>query len=767
MYGLRSSVKNLLKHRYYYLGGGGSSYRINQRSFHQNRILRKDEKTKELLKNLGLNLQKGTINRSNKTKDNNNNKSGSSVKNEKTNDNGDENEGNEGNVTRINENDNGDDDKTDNQLVSTVTDIPPDPNEIETKSTKSNDNNNNNNNSNTIKTNSHGNNNLTASNGINNKKISSEPNKNKKLMKPTKPGKLGKPGKLNKIKPSNVDENIVHEQLENAFVTVALMTNKEFLEQIALDGRNFPFKHFKSDYLIDRQEILRQIPDMINIFNKQDMKKIEQIYQNLSKLDQDKSMHLQFLKQSFIDYKNDLLYLDQFLRGINLKFKQYRRGEVRYFFVYPTVFEHVHDKILHQYNVVGFDRSLFGMPLDKQLDKLVLPREFIQDLPQFDNIIELNKIDASLGFKLVEEQQFGKLIDSLWDPRMVKPLKELQKEYKERLNEQKKDKNQQLEKQLQPPLKSKDDTINGKQPDKKFIVIKKGGYRQIKLKESSLQYSPVIRRIEEEIELMINDLNKQIKTTLESDNIKVLIPNENENENKNDKNDKETITTFTSPTGFQPTSRIKTNFYEIVFKEKIYQGYLVSVERLILKNFNILPNYALLYHKINYPPLIKRKLLNHIFKIFLININEKFNYLQKIKYLTQRQQIEFHKKLIKQIKYIIRFKLLRYFDNNTLNQTTNSLKLNNLNVFHHEEEEEEERYDNNFDKSKQRQRKTFGGAHAVIFNPYTDNCFKRIYWISSPYPSSIIKRQNMNLKRKFTKIKFKTIDERYITTTIA
>ena len=52
-----------------------------------------------------------------------------------------------------------------------------------------------------------------------------------------------------------------------------------------------------------------------------------------------------------------------------------------------------------------------------------------------------------------------------------------------------------------------------------------------------------------------------------------------------------------------------------------------------------------------------------------------------------------------------RFKLLRYFDNNTLNQTTNSLKLNNLNVFHHEEEEEEERYDNNFDKSKQRQRK--------------------------------------------------------------
>ena len=166
-------------------------------------------------------------------------------------------------------------------------------------------------------------------------------------------------------------------------------------------------------------------------------------------------------------------------------------------------------------------------------------------------------------------------------------------------------------------MKSKDDTINGKQPDKKFIVIKKGGYRQIKLKESSLQYSPVIRRIEEEIELMINDLNKQIKTTLESDNIKVLIPNENENENENEnKNDKETITTFTSPTGFQPTSRIKTNFYEIVFKEKIYQGYLVSVERLILKNFNILPNYALLYHKINYPPLIKRKLLNHIFKIF-------------------------------------------------------------------------------------------------------------------------------------------------------
>ena len=77
----------------------------------------------------------------------------------------------------------------------------------------------------------------------------------------------------------------------------------------------------------------------------------------------------------------------------------------------------------------------------------------------------------------------------------------------------------------------------------------------------------MIRRIEEEIELMINDLNKQIKTTLESDNIKVLIPNENENENKN-KNDKETITTFTSPTGFQPTSRIKTNFMKLYLKKK-------------------------------------------------------------------------------------------------------------------------------------------------------------------------------------------------------
>ena len=79
----------------------------------------------------------------------------------------------------------------------------------------------------------------------------------------------------------------------------------------------------------------------------------------------------------------------------------------------------------------------------------------------------------------------------------------------------------------------------------------------------------MIRRIEEEIELMINDLNKQIKTTLESDNIKVLIPNENENENENEnKNDKETITTFTSPTGFQPTSRIKTNFMKLYLKKK-------------------------------------------------------------------------------------------------------------------------------------------------------------------------------------------------------
>lgn len=731
MYLLRSSTRNLLRHSYC-LG----HYRINQRSFHQSTTLLKDEKTKELLKNLGLNLQKGTINRSNKTKDNKTNSS--SIKDEKINDT--ENEKDES-ITRITENDN-EEDKTDNQLVTTTTtttttDIPPDQQEVELKSTIPNDAN--------TKTNSHGNNGQTDSNGVNNnnKKKNSEPIKNKKL------------GKNKPTTTTTNDENIIHEQLKNAFVTVALMTNKEFLEQIALDGRNFPFKHFKSEYLIDRQEILRQIPDMINIFNMKDMEKVEEIYQQLSQLDNDKSMHLQFLKQSFIDYKNDLLYLDQFLRGINLKFKQYRRGEVRYFFVYPTVFEHVHDKILHQYNVVGYDRSLFGMPLHQQQqknkDRLVLPREFIQDLPQFDNIIELNKIDAALGFKLVEEKQSGKLVDSLWDPRMVKPLKELQKEYQERFNEQKK--NQTLKQQKQQPLKSKG-KFDGKTP-KKYIVIKKGGYRQIKLKETSLQYSPVIRRIEEEIEMMINDLNKQIKTTLESDNIKVLIPNDN---------DKQMVSNFASS-----PSKIKTNHHEIVFKEKMYQGYIVSVERIILKNFNILPNYAVFYHGTNYPPIIKRKLLNHIFKIFLININEKFDYLQKIKYLTQRQQLEFQRKLIKQIKYIIKFKLSRYFDNNTLNQTTNSLRLNNWNVFNHEENNS---YDNNNQSNEGKSCRDNAnndddGVHAVIFNPYTDNCFKRIYWISSPFPSSIMKRQNMNLKRKFTKIKFKTIDERYITTTIA
>ena len=51
----------------------------------------KMRKLKNYLKSW-IKFTKGTINRSNKTKDNNNNKSGSSVKNEKTNDNGDENE---------------------------------------------------------------------------------------------------------------------------------------------------------------------------------------------------------------------------------------------------------------------------------------------------------------------------------------------------------------------------------------------------------------------------------------------------------------------------------------------------------------------------------------------------------------------------------------------------------------------------------------------------------------------------------------------------
>ena len=80
MYGLRSSVKNLLKHRYITWVVVVPLIESINDHFIKIEFYEKMRKLKNYLKSW-IKFTKGTINRSNKTKDNNNNnKSGSSVK---------------------------------------------------------------------------------------------------------------------------------------------------------------------------------------------------------------------------------------------------------------------------------------------------------------------------------------------------------------------------------------------------------------------------------------------------------------------------------------------------------------------------------------------------------------------------------------------------------------------------------------------------------------------------------------------------------------
>lgn len=152
------------------------------------------------------------------------------------------------------------------------------------------------------------------------------------------------------------------------FESYSVMNRQQFLFQMGLDGDK-PFMSFHNPHFVDSKQILRNLPDQIDVLDPKDMKRVEEIYGQLQQLDSNPAMHEKFLKRYFYDYDNDLMKLGQYIRGINSKFKMLRRNESEKFNPESVIHEYVNDKMKHPYNVVGFDRSFMGMPLHKNMEK--------------------------------------------------------------------------------------------------------------------------------------------------------------------------------------------------------------------------------------------------------------------------------------------------------------------------------------------------------------------------------------------------------------
>lgn len=473
------------------------------------------------------------------------------------------------------------------------------------------------------------------------------------------------------------------------FESYSVMNKQQFLFQMGLDGDK-PFMSFHNPHFIDSKKILRNIPDQIDVLDPKDMDRVQEIYHQLQQLDSNPAMHEKFLKRYFYDYENDLMKLGQNMRGINSKFKMLRRNESEKFNPESVIHEYVNDKMKHPYNVVGFDRSFIGMPLRKNLEnEAVLPREFIQDLPAFDSKITLKKFDLNF----MEKDGSTNV-----DPTFVTPLKELF-DYE--------NKNYSGGGIYSSPSSSP--AKLAQRATHAYLTSKLGLPRyniQIQNTEDynrlKLNNHQITNRIEQEIRVMKKSLLEEIRTTVESSNAHLM-----SSDTHND--------------------YIKSNQYILCAIKEELQGTVY-----IWKSFSILPVYFML-------PLTKRRerhLVNHLFKLFLINLEEKIDILFKIKYDRARDTQKFMKNVIKNIGHTIKFRLWRYFKTtkNSLNASSaaatisSSIQLPLLKT--------------NF-KNKQ----------AVIYSPFKKSPFKRIYWILRPHAS------RRNLRKSSTSVDYAVIGE--------
>ncbi|KAI5957692.1 hypothetical protein KGF57_002958 [Candida theae] len=471
------------------------------------------------------------------------------------------------------------------------------------------------------------------------------------------------------------------------FESYSVMNKQQFLFQMGLDGDK-PFMSFHNPHFVDSKRILRNLPDQIDVLNPEDMKRVNEVYDQLQQLDSNPALHEKFLKRYFYDYENDLMKLGQFMRGINSKFKMLRRNESEKFNPESVIHEYVNDKMKHPYNVVGFDRSFIGMPLRKEphlpSNKPVLPREFVQDLPAFDSKITLKKFDLNF----MERDGCVNV-----DPTFVTPLKELYDYENKNYSGG----------GIYSPSTSK--TATAQRATHAYLTSKLGlprfniqigdteDYNRLKLNNHQ-----ITNRIEQEIRVMKKSLLEEIKTTVESSNAHLM-----SSDTHND--------------------YIKSNQYILCAVKEELRGTVY-----IWKSFSILPVYFML-------PLTKKRerhLINHLFKLFLINIEDKIDILFKIKYDRARDTQKFMKNVIKNIGHTIKFRLWRYFKTtkNSLNASSaaatisSSIQLPLLKT--------------NF-KHKQ----------AVVYSPYKKSPFKRIYWVSrKPRGIAAASRQHRQQLRK-------------------
>lgn len=462
-------------------------------------------------------------------------------------------------------------------------------------------------------------------------------------------------------------------RMNDLYDTISHMsTNDLTIQKNFDDGRQF--FSYQSEHYLDRKAIIRELPEEIDILNPKDMERLDGIYLDLDKLDHDKSVQLKHLRSNK-KYDDQVTNLIQEFNGISKKFRLLRRNELDMFHLGKD-FRLFNANLSNlPYNVVGFDKSISGFPLRSGSSAMLeaqFPQEFVEDLQMFKTVIPIHKRDLDIVENDVSTCNV--------DPRKVQWFKDQQA----KIAGTKGDAMDKINQMYDAIFESPKNTITVDSID---------AYNSLTLNKD------IVIRIENEILIMRKSLQNEVETCVKtpvSSNILLY-------RNQSIQNNQYRLCETSSKTSPESDSLIIVNYH--------------------LKEFNLIPNYAHILNTVRQ----RKNLRNHLYKLFLLNIEEEIDTLIRIKYFKSYDMNKFMKKLVKNIGHVIKFKLTKLFK-----------PLQTLADVAAQE------YD------------------ALIFNPYTNKSrnFKRIYWLHNEFDHrNPGLTKNASMRRRGINANWKKFDE--------
>lgn len=170
--------------------------------------------------------------------------------------------------------------------------------------------------------------------------------------------------------------------LNESYDMISHLNRDDLQVQLQLDGGRQLFLA-EGNHFINRTKILNTIPDKIDIQDKSmTIKELNDIYSKLDSLDNDKTVQMKYFKRFAGYHPNHMDILRQEYNRIDLRFKSLRRRDTDVVYLTNGKLTSYDNIIKNQYNVLGIDRTISGIPL-KDNDDINLPKEFVEDVNTF------------------------------------------------------------------------------------------------------------------------------------------------------------------------------------------------------------------------------------------------------------------------------------------------------------------------------------------------------------------------------------------------